>query len=108
MSESRTSFDELAEQMAVLPHGSRGQMFGMPVVKVKSKAFMGFFQEEIVFKLDGISLQEALALPGAHRFDPMGSGRAMREWIQIPFDHGALWGKMAVQARAYVLQLTEK
>jgi len=108
MSEARINFDDLAAQFAILPGGSRGQMFGMPVAKVNGKAFMGFFQEEIVLKLDSLPLIEALALHGARLFDPMGSGRTMKEWVQIPFEHVEVWGKFANQARLYLLHLTEK
>jgi len=108
MSEARINFDELADQFAILPGGSRGQMFGMPVAKVNGKAFMGFFQEEIVLKLDNLPRSEALALPGARLFDPMGSDRTMKEWVQIPFGHVEVWGKFANQARLYLLHLTEK
>ena len=108
ISEAGKCFDDLADQFAVLPGGSRGQMFGMPVAKVNSKAFMGLFQEEIILKLDSASLKEALAIPGAHLFDPMGKGRLMKEWVQIPFIDPQVWAKLAIQARLYVYSLTEK
>lgn len=108
MSEARISFDDLADQFAVLPGGSRGQMFGMPVAKVNGKAFMGFFQESIILKLDSEPRKEALALAGTCLFDPMGSGRVMKEWVQVPFAHAPVWGTLANQARLYVLQLTGK
>jgi hypothetical protein len=108
ISEARKCFDDLADQFAVLPGGSRGQMFGMPVAKVNGKAFMGLFQEEIILKLDSVSLKEALALPNAHLFDPMGNGRLMKEWVQIPFIGPEIWEKLARQARLYVHHLAEK
>jgi hypothetical protein len=108
MTEAREYFDELARQFEVLPGGSRGQMFGYPVAKVNGKAFMSFYHEDIVFKLDPTSLQEALALSGAHLFDPMGTGRKMKEWVQVPSTHIDIWNKLAVKARGYVLDLLEK
>jgi hypothetical protein len=108
MSEAKTVFNDLAKQMAVLPGGGTGQMFGMPVAKVNGKAFMGFFQEDIILKLDTEPRKEALPLTGAHLFDPMGSGRVMKEWVQIPFEYVSNWGKLASHARNYVLQLTVK
>jgi hypothetical protein len=108
ISEARKCFDDLADQFAVLPGGNRGQMFGMPVAKVNGKAFMGLFQEEIILKLDSISRKEALALPNAHLFDPMGNGRLMKEWVQIPYENVQIWAKLANQARLYVRDLIEK
>jgi hypothetical protein len=106
-SEARNYFDDLANQFSVLPGCSRGQMFGLPVVKVKGKAFMSLFQEEIVLKLDRDSVIKVLALPGAHLFDPMGNGRLMKEWVQIPYSHVSIWDKQASRALKYVRELIE-
>jgi hypothetical protein len=105
--EARDYFADLANQFAALPGCSRGQMFGLPVVKVKGKAFMSLFQEEIVLKLDRDSVIEVLALPGSHHFDPMGNGRLMKEWVQIPYEHAVLWDKQATRALNYVRELID-
>ncbi|MCB0739092.1 MAG: hypothetical protein KDC92_16400, partial [Bacteroidetes bacterium] len=59
-------------------------MFGKPCFKINGKAFESFFQEEMVFKLNGQDHSNALSLNGAQLFDPSGKGRAMKEWVQVP------------------------
>jgi len=79
-----------------------GKLFGKPCFKVGKKAFVCFFQEEMVFKLTEESHTEALSLAGAKLFDPSGKGRPMKEWVQVPFAYHEHWGKFAKAAIAYV------
>lgn len=78
------------------------RMFGKPCFKIKGKAFVCFFQNEMVFKLSGISHQEAISLKGSRLFDPSGKNRPMKEWVQVPFVHSDNWTKYAQDAFDYV------
>ena len=78
------------------------QMFGKPCFKVKGKAFVCLFENCMVFKLRGDTNSEALALKGSKLFDPSGRGRAMKEWVQVPFAHSKKWKIMAESAFDYV------
>lgn len=78
------------------------QMFGKPCFKINGKAFVSFFQNEMVFKLSGAAHTEALGLEGACLFDPSGKGRPMKEWVQVPFQHKQHWAKYAMEALKYV------
>lgn len=80
----------------------QSQMFGKPCFKVGGKAFICFFQNEMVFKLNADIHKEALSLEGAQLFDPSGKKRAMKEWVQLPFVHQKLWKKYAQEALKYV------
>jgi hypothetical protein len=80
----------------------QSQMFGKPCFKINGKAFISFFQDEMVFKLTGDVHKEALSLEGAHLFDPSGKGRAMKEWVQIPINHKDKWPVYAEAAMKYV------
>ncbi|GAA4463726.1 hypothetical protein GCM10023093_12820 [Nemorincola caseinilytica] len=77
-------------------------MQSKPCFKVNGKAFVCFFQQEMVFKLAGNVHEEAMALQGAHLFDPSGKGRAMKEWVQVPYAHAAQWERFAKAAMEYV------
>lgn len=79
-----------------------GQMFGKLCAKINGKAFIAFFQEEMVFKLDKEDNQKALALKEAKLWDPSGKKRPMKEWVQIPFSHSKKWKELADQALNYV------
>lgn len=78
------------------------QMFGKPCFKINKKAFVCFFEDEMVFKLSGETHSEALSLDGSQLFDPSKKGRAMKEWVQVPFDYKDLWKKFAERALEYV------
>ena len=79
-------------------HVVLGKMFGMDCFKANGKAAGGAWQGHMVFKLtDEATRGRALAVPGAHAFDPMG-GRPMREWVVIPAAESDRWAELAVAA----------
>lgn len=78
------------------------QMFGKPCFKVNGKAFICFFQNEMVFKLTGDMHKDALSLNGSQLFDPSGKKRPMKEWVQVPFTHQDKWATYAKAAMKYV------
>jgi hypothetical protein len=65
-----------------LANSEQSQMFGKPCFKINKKAFVSFFHNCMVFKLNGDIHQEALSFDGSELFDPSGKGRAMKEWVQ--------------------------
>ena len=81
----------------------QSQMFGKPCFKVNGKAFICFFQNEMVFKLTGETHREALSFDGSQLFDPSGKKRPMKEWVQVPFDYKDKWGSYAQEALKYIV-----
>ncbi len=89
-------FEEIiAGFMVQDPAISAGNLFGKPCAKLDGKAFVAFFQDEMVFRLDAGRCQEIIAANTACRlFDPSGKGRPMKEWVQVPL--GVLdWEELA-------------
>lgn len=80
----------------------QSQMFGKPCFKIGGKAFVCFFQNEMVFKLTGELHSDALSLDGSQLFDPSGKKRPMKEWVQVPFDYSNNWAEYAKSAMEYV------
>jgi hypothetical protein len=78
------------------------KMMGMPSLKGNGKLFAGFVPDEdaTVFKLGGDDHARALALEGAHLFEPM-AGRQMKEWVVVPKAHSKEWPKLADAALRY-------
>jgi hypothetical protein len=75
-------------------------MFGMPSIKrAGGKAFAGLYGDDMVFKLEGDAHAAALALTGAHLFEPM-VGRPMKAWVQVPPTHESQWAELARKAEA--------
>jgi hypothetical protein len=85
-----------------LKDAEQSQMFGKPCYKINGKAFVSFFNDAMVFKLEGKAHKEAISLKGAQLFDPSGKKRPMKEWVQVPYEHQQHWGKFAREAMRYV------
>src|SRR5450759_3137571 len=88
--------DELTNELDIVG----ASMFGMPSMKRRGgKAFAGLYGDDMVFKLEGELHATALALAGAHLFEPM-AGRPMRAWVQVPPTHETQWPDLARKAEA--------
>ena len=99
MSEEQNHYLEIGKS---LPDSTESQLFGKPCFKINGKAFVCFFQNEMVFKITGEFHNEAMALDGSQLFDPSGKGRPMKEWVQVPFDYKDAWKEFATAALEYV------
>jgi hypothetical protein len=99
MTKEETLFRTIGDKIKT---AEAGQLFGKPCYKTNGKAFICFFQNEMVFKLTGKEHEKAIALDGAQLFDPSGKKRPMKEWVQLPGMHSAQWEKLAKAALKYV------
>ena len=98
----RAAYDAIAAEIAATSPATIGQMFGMPCLKNNGKAFAGFYQGAMVFKLCALRHAEALTLCGARLFDPTGRGHPMKEWVEVPVEHASRWLELAQEALHYV------
>lgn len=96
------SYEAVAVELTATGAATAGQMFGMPTLKTRGKAFAGLYRGAMVFKLDAEARERALGLIGARRFDPMG-GRPMKEWVVVPAEHAGEWSALADAALRYVI-----
>jgi hypothetical protein len=95
-------FQAIVEEFVADEAGvTRAQMMGMPCLKVRGKMFAGYWREAMVFKLAGEQHKQALALKGAHLFDPSDMNRPMKEWVVVPYAHRTRWRTLAHGALAY-------
>jgi hypothetical protein len=100
--EPQAEYEAVVSEMTATSPTTSGKMFGMPCLKnANGKAFAGFFQDAMVFKLGGASHSEALALSGARVFDPSERGRPMKEWVVVPNEHASRWLEFARDAFDY-------
>jgi hypothetical protein len=104
-SDPRAEYDAVADEIKATSPATSGAMFGMPCLKAGGKAFAGYYNGDMVFKLSGLSHAEALGLSGAKLFDPMGA-RPMKEWVQVPAAHAQQWTRLARAAMDYVAKAT--
>jgi hypothetical protein len=71
---------------------TKSSMFGMPVLKLGRRPIAGLTDDGINFKLpvDSPEYNRALALDGAHLFQPEMKGMVgpvMKQWVVVPFAH---------------------
>ena len=103
--EPQAEYEAVVSEMTATSSTTSGKMFGMPCLKNSNgKAFAGYFEGEMVFKLGGDSHGEALALSGARLFDPSERGRPMKEWVVVPIEHVSRWLEFARNAFDYVAE----
>jgi hypothetical protein len=100
--DSERRYLALAEELSVASGVTPSKMFGMPTLKAGGKAFAGLFQDAMVFRLGGDAHGRALALAGAHLFDPSGMNRPMKEWVVVPREHAGSWDGLAREALGYL------
>lgn len=99
MTEEQTLFHSISES---IQDSEKSQMFGKPCYKVNGKAFVCFFDNEMVFKLQGDMHDDALSSDASQLFDPSRKGRPMKEWVQVPSDYKEQWKRFAIGASEYV------
>jgi hypothetical protein len=99
---ARERYEELVDDLCARNDDVEpSQMMGMPCVKRGGKMVAGFSQraDGMVFKLPAPDAHaRALALDGAHLFDPGGNGRPFKEWVVVPFAHSDQWDAFAQDA----------
>jgi hypothetical protein len=98
--DAKQRFDEIADDLvAQNADVTLSQMMGMPALKRGGKLWVGFWKGEMVFKLtDEAEREQALALDGAHLFDPGERDRPMKEWVVVPEGHARKWAQLAERA----------
>ena len=96
----RARFDALVDELTNELDIVGVSMFGMPSMKRRGgKMFAGLYGDDMVFKLGRDAHEKALALDGAHLFEPM-AGRPMKAWVQVPPTHETQWADLARKAEA--------
>lgn len=87
---------DLAERGAIT-----GNMFGARGLKRDGKAFACLRGNGMMaFRLGAgtPAHTEALALPGAHPFDPSDRHRPFKDWVELPDDQADHWPRLAAAA----------
>ena len=96
------TFEELCDDLLARNADlERTKMMGMPSLKRNGKLVAGFVASEdaMVFKLEDPSAHaDALALDGAHLFDPSGKGQPFKEWVVVPEAHADQWEAFSQEA----------
>ena len=105
MCDAETLYHQIAD---ALSGNKKSKLFGCQCVKALNGKAAFFYwpkAESAVFKLQGDAAQEALALDGAHYFQPKSERPPMNGWVQLSFDYADRWPAYAALALAYVQTL---
>jgi hypothetical protein len=96
----RARFDDICDALTAWhPGARRSKVFGMPCVKRSGRVVFGLSRTGMVFKLTDVEAHaRALAVPGAHLFDPSGRGEPFRQWVVVPPEQAAEWEALAYEA----------
>ena len=98
MESSKLLFTQIGR---AIPDTQLLSMFGYPCYAIERKPFIFFemrTKEDMIFRLSGEVRDEALSLENAKLFNPAKHRKPMRNWVQIPIQHQALWTYFAGQA----------
>jgi hypothetical protein len=98
--DDRDRYDDIVDAICAWHEDARaGKIFGMPCVKRSGKVVFGLVRGGMVFKLtDPEAHRRALAVPGAHLFDPSRRGEAFRQWVVVPPEQAGEWEALAYEA----------
>jgi hypothetical protein len=98
--EVRERFDDIVDAICAWHEEARAsKLFSMLCVKRSGKFVFGLGRQGMVFKLtDPEAHRRALALPGAHLFDPSGRGEPFRQWVVVPPEQAEEWEALAYEA----------
>ena len=95
-------FNQIREELVAEDGAVSSKMFGKESIKYNGKGISCFFKDNMVFKLPARRVNEILAWDGTELFAPSGMGRAMKEWVQVPFDYQENWKELGKEAIAFV------
>jgi hypothetical protein len=98
--EGLADLDDLAAAVGAVHLVVRRPLFGCPSVWHQGgKPFLSLWGDDMVFRLAGAEVEDALALPGAATFQPM-PGRPMTGWVRVPRTSSEHWADLAQKAAA--------
>jgi hypothetical protein len=88
--------EQLAESC---PGAGRSSLFGKPSLALNKAHFACGFEDCLVVKIGREAIEYwKPKLEGSHLFDPSQKGRPMKDWLQVPRQHEALWPELVALA----------
>lgn len=96
MTENRLLFESIISQ---IENAELSQMFGKPCAKFNKKAFLGFYEDEMVFKIGKEAITNlSEKFTNYKNWDPSGKNRPMKDWVQMSNSSKSEWENLANQA----------
>lgn len=104
MANARTRYDTIAEFMTRQHDATATTLYGKPAVQIDGTAFLFYMLPGMAFRLQGRSREQALALPGATAWAPLGQPNDRSPWVLVPVASFLRWDRLAIDAMRYALE----
>jgi hypothetical protein len=101
MANARTRFDNISEFMQRQHEASASLLYKQPAVEVGGTPFLFYMMPGMAFRLRGRAREQALALPGARLWAPMGEAPQNSPWVLVPVSQFLRWDRLAIDALRY-------
>lgn len=106
MTPENETYAALAQTLLADPRVVEGNLFGVRVLKIGGKPFVGLYRNKwLAVKVGAPRVQAMIAAKTGRAFDPSGKGRPMKEWIVIaePATNAKKkWLALAEEAKEFV------
>jgi TfoX/Sxy family transcriptional regulator of competence genes len=89
------------------PAAERRKMFGYPACFVNGNYFSGLYQDQVVVRLPGGMRDRFTELADAPPFDPMGTGKGMKDWYRVPAEIADDDARLADFLEAAIVEVAE-
>jgi hypothetical protein len=101
VTDARTLYDELTDDLLYDPAVGRSTMMGYPCVRRAGRFFASFDTraDALVLKLPQQRVGELIDDGTGEPFAP--NGRVFREWVTIPEHDPAVWERLLAEARDF-------
>lgn len=101
MANARTRYDTIAEFMQREHDATAGLLYKQPAVQINGTPFLFYMLPGMAFRLRGRAREQALALPGARLWAPLGEPPQNSPWVLVPVSSFLRWDRLAIEALHY-------
>ena len=101
MANARTRYDTIAEFMTRQHDATSTTQYGKPAVQINGTAFLFYMLPGMAFRLQGRAREQALTLPGASAWAPLGQPTERSPWVLVPVASFLRWDRLAIEALRY-------
>lgn len=98
MANARTRYDTIAEFMTREHDATATTQYGKPAVQINGTPFLFYMLPGMAFRLQGRARDQALALPGATGWAPLGQPNERSPWVLVPVASFLRWDRLAIEA----------
>jgi hypothetical protein len=101
MANARTRYDTISEFLQREHEAAAASLYGKPAVQLGVTPFLFYAGTGMAFRLQGRAREQALTLPGAAAWAPIGQVPEKGPWVFVPAAHFLRWDRLAIEALRY-------